>query len=155
NPQSSPPFEPRSRVGRSLHSSPRLLDEAPAPAGEGPIFLVCWQGCTMARDGLYALLCAGALTLTGPVVPALSAPGDDRDTVVAAALVVQTAMQQGRDFNQRGDFKSAVRVLEEHLAKINGNPTYLALLRDAYRGHIRDLKLAKQDAEAERYLQRL
>ena len=109
----------------------------------------------MARDGLYALLCAGAVSLFGPATPVPAAPGDDRDSTVAAALSVQTAMQQGRDFLQRGDARAAVRVLEEHLPKINGNPTYLALLRDAYRSHVQELKLARQEAEAQRYLQRL
>lgn len=108
----------------------------------------------MARDGLFALLCAGAVALAGPATPAHAAPGEDSNSV-ATALAVQTAMQQGRDFLQRGDSKSAVRVLEEQLPKINGNATYLNLLRDAYRGLIRDLKLARQDAEAQRFFQRL
>lgn len=109
----------------------------------------------MARDGLFALLCAVALFLLGPAVPALAAPGDDRDDAVAAALAVQTALQQGADFLQRGDPKSAVRVLEEQLPRIGGNPKYLNLLRDSYRAYIVNLKLAKQDAEVERYTQRL
>ncbi len=108
----------------------------------------------MARDGLYALFCAAAVVLGGPAMPATSAPGEDRETV-AAVLAVQTAMQQARDFLQRGDARAAVRVLEEQLARINGNPAYLNLLRDAYRSYVKDLKLANQEAEAQRYLQRL
>jgi hypothetical protein len=109
----------------------------------------------MARDGLFALLCACGVFLIGPMRPALTAPGDDREAVVAAALAVQSAMEQARSDLQHGDCRAAVRVLEEHLPKINGNATYLALLRDAYRGYICNLKAARQDAEAQRYLQRL
>jgi tetratricopeptide (TPR) repeat protein len=109
----------------------------------------------MARDGLFALLCAGVVALGNAAGPALSAPGEDRDGVVAAALAVQTAMQEGRAFLQRGDHKAAVRVLEQQLPKINGNPAYLTLLRDAYRGYIKDLRVDRQEAEAQRYLQRL
>src|SRR5262249_5603384 len=81
--------------------------------------------------------------------------GDTRDTVVADALAVQTAMQQGRHFLLNNDSKSAVQVLEAQVHRINGNPAYLSQLRDAYRALIRDLRLNGQEAEAQRYLQRL
>src|SRR5207253_1519716 len=38
---------------------------------------------------------------------------------------------------------------------INGNQVYLKLLQEAYRRHVQELRLKKQDAEAERYLRRL
>ncbi|MBY0522388.1 MAG: hypothetical protein K2R98_03280 [Gemmataceae bacterium] len=108
----------------------------------------------MAKDGLRTLLCVCAL-----IVPILSlaraAPGDERDNAVSNTLAVQTAMQQGREFLLRGDCKSAVHTLEAQLSKINGNAAYLALLRDAYRAHVKELRLANQEAEAQRYLQRL
>ena len=109
----------------------------------------------MARDGLFALLCAGAVavTLAGP--PIYAAPGDDRASLVAATLAVQTAMQQAREFLSRNDSKSAVRVLEDQLPRINGNPAYLNLLRDAYRSYVKDLRMAGQEAESKRMLQRL
>lgn len=109
----------------------------------------------MAKDGLMALVCAGALLVSGAAHTGLHATDDDRNQAVAVALAVQTAMQQGRDYLQRGDVRSAVFVLENQLSRINGNPAYLALLRDAYRTYIKELKLANQEGEAQRYLQRL
>jgi tetratricopeptide (TPR) repeat protein len=113
------------------------------------------QGRAMAKDGLIALLCAFALGAPHLLSPAQAAPGDDRDSMIATTLVVQTAMQQARDFLLRNDSKSAVQVLEAQLARINGNAAYLTLLRDAYRARIKELRLAGQEAEAQRYLERL
>src|SRR2546430_5181987 len=45
--------------------------------------------------------------------------------------------------------------LESQLARINGNAAYLALLRDAYRAYVKELRLANQEAAARTYLQRL
>jgi len=109
----------------------------------------------MAKDGLIALLCAFALGAPYFQSPAQAAPGDDRDNLIAATLAVQTAMQQARDFLLRNDNKSAVQALEAQLPRINGNAAFLALLRDAYRARIRELRLAGQEAEAQRYMQRL
>src|SRR5262249_30905096 len=41
------------------------------------------------------------------------------------------------------------------LGRINGSPTYLAVLREAYRGYVKELRQAKQETEAQRYQQRL
>ena len=60
-------------------------------------------------------------------------------------------MQQGREYLLRRDPKSAVEVLESQLVRINGNPTYLALLREAYHAYIAELHLHKQEAEADKY----
>ncbi len=109
----------------------------------------------MAKDGLKALLCAAVISAVASAPLAPAAPGDDRDNVVNTTLAVQTAMQQGRDFLLKSDSASAVRTLEAQLSRINGNPAYLALLRDAYRGYIKDLRLGGHEADAERYLQRL
>ena len=109
----------------------------------------------MAKDGLMALVCAGALLVSGVGLTGLRATDDERNSAVASALAVQTAMQQGRDYLQRGDARSAVFVLESQLNRVNGNPAYLALLRDAYRTYVKELKLANQDGDAQRYLQRL
>src|SRR5262245_30364550 len=109
----------------------------------------------MAKDGLIRLLCAGLLVGAVAEMSALWATGEDKADAVAATLAVHTALQQGHDFLQKGDRRSAVLALESQLARINGNPTYLAVLRDAYRAYVKELRLAKQDAEAQRYLQRL
>jgi tetratricopeptide (TPR) repeat protein len=109
----------------------------------------------MAKDGLIHLVSAGALILAVAALPALKATEPDRGDTVAATLAMQTALQQGRDYLQRGDARSAVFVLESQLGRINGNPTYLALLRDAYRAYVKELRQAKLEPEAQRYLQRL
>jgi tetratricopeptide (TPR) repeat protein len=109
----------------------------------------------MARDGLLTLVCAGAMVTAGLSNPAAAAAGDNRETVVTTALAVQTALQQGREHLLHGEYKAAVSALEGQLAYINGNQVYLKLLQDAYRGYVKELRLAKQEEEAQRYLRRL
>lgn len=106
----------------------------------------------MARR-LLAFVCTCALSLAVPL--SIVRAGDERDAAVAAALAVQVAMQQAREHLLQNQPKPAVDVLEAQLAKVNGNPTFLALLRDAYRQYVKDLRLAKQDAQADVYQQRL
>src|SRR5262245_29449464 len=109
----------------------------------------------MAKEGLFPFLCAGvlsaALSLSG--VPRAAA-GDDPNSGIATTLAVQTALQQGRDLLLRGNHQAAVHVLEGQLSRINGNREYLAALRDAYRGYVKELRLANQEATAQLYLQR-
>ena len=113
----------------------------------------------MARDGLSALagagVFAGAVSLFLPLLTPAPAPGEERDTPIAATLAVQTALQQGRDHLLRGNAQAAVYVLESQLARINGSREYLATLRDAYRAYIKELRLANREGEAEEYLKRL
>src|SRR5262249_32975622 len=70
-------------------------------------------------------------------------------------LSVQAAMVRARALLGEMQSKKAVEVLEEQLSKVNGNPQYLSLLRDAYRAYVRDLCLAGQPVQARRYLDRL
>jgi tetratricopeptide (TPR) repeat protein len=102
----------------------------------------------MAKVGLSALACAGLL-LTSVAL------AQDREPSITVTLAVQTALQQGRTHLLRGNHALAVQALESQLARINGNADYLAVLRDAYRAHIKDLRLARKDAEADEYLKRL
>jgi hypothetical protein len=108
----------------------------------------------MATEGLLALVCAGALLASNPPTPAPT-PAEERDTTLAAVLAVQTAMQQGRDYLTNHKPRAAVEVLESQLTRINGNPTYLALLRDAYRAYVQELRLGNQPGLAAVYQQRL
>ncbi|HMC66377.1 MAG TPA: hypothetical protein VKI65_15690, partial [Gemmataceae bacterium] len=109
----------------------------------------------MAKDGRLIFVGAGALGLAGLLVCSPSLGADKQDTAVTASLAVQTALQQGRESLVRGDAKAAVYVLESQLSRINGNGTYLGLLRDAYRAHVKQLRLANQEDEAQVYLKRL
>jgi tetratricopeptide (TPR) repeat protein len=65
---------------------------------------------------------------------------------IANELAVQTALQQGRTFLNKGQPRQAVEVLEQHLPFINGKVDYLGVLRDAYHAYIRELQINKQDA---------
>lgn len=87
------------------------------------------------------------------VVASAGSPPDDPkfNNIVA----VQAAMKNARTFLTEGNSAKAVDVLEEQLAKVNGNPQYLVLLRDAYRAYIRDLYIANRPDQAKRYLDRL
>src|SRR5947209_4769799 len=104
----------------------------------------------MARTGLSVCLCAALF-----VSSVRSAPPDDQDSALMASLAVQTAMQQGREHLLQNRPRAAVDVLESQLARINGNQTYLTLLRDAYRAYVRELRVSKQEAQAQTYLRRL
>ena len=107
----------------------------------------------MALESLMAAVCAGAVLAAGPQES--PAPADAGDKVVATTLAVQTALQQGREQLLRGEYRAAVATLESQLAYINGNQVYLKALQDAYRGYVKELRLDKQEAEAQRYLRRL
>ena len=104
----------------------------------------------MATEGLWVLVCAGSILVGNPPGPAAAA-AEDPDGAIATTLAVQTAMQQGRDFLLHNNARAAVETLERQLPRINGNPYYLALMRDAYRAYIKELRLANQEAQAQRY----
>jgi hypothetical protein len=113
----------------------------------------------MARDGLSALACAVivfgvlAIPVCGPS-GARGGPPDDREAI-ATTLAVQTALHHGRELVARGSFETAVHLLERELPRINGNRDFLAVLRDAYRGHVKELRKAGKDADADIYYRRL
>jgi tetratricopeptide (TPR) repeat protein len=108
----------------------------------------------MAMERLLAMVCAGLVAAAPADTPTSQAP-DNRDQVIAANLAVQTALQEGKELLLHGNYRSAVAVLESQLTQINGNVIYLRTLQDAYRKYIRELRLGKQDEEAQRYLRRL
>src|SRR5262245_55017297 len=102
----------------------------------------------MARTGLVVLSCAVtfAATLQGQAPPA-----NERDQRQRSLLALPVALEPGPDHLQRGDFAAAVAVLEKQLPYIDGNRRYLAALRDAYRGHVRQLEQAGKADEAKKY----
>src|SRR5262245_39946812 len=112
----------------------------------------------MARTGLPAIPRAAALLATSVFLLSLAVasggPPQERDTITTS-LEVQKALQLGRELVVKGSYEAAVHVLEEKIAKINGSREYLAALREAYRGRIKELRLANKDAEAEVYNRRL
>src|SRR5437016_8235650 len=98
----------------------------------------------MARDGLLTFVCAVA-TLLVCSLSGLAAPPDD--SALVDILAVQSAMQQAREHLLHNRPREAVSILRRELGHINGNPVYLALLRDAYQAAIKELQLAHQEAE--------
>jgi len=113
----------------------------------------------MATEGLRALSRAGALlgAATAFLIPFTAASGgppQERESI-ASSLEVQKALQLGRELLVKGSYDAAVHVLEEKITRINGSREYLAVLREAYRGRVKELRLANKDAEAEVYNRRL
>jgi tetratricopeptide (TPR) repeat protein len=112
-----------------------------------------------ALAGVLLLVLAGPATTQPQAKPrtaVANAPGEENaDERIKHSLLVQSAMQQGRECLNRGEYQIAVRVLEGHLPKINGNSLYLALLEEAYRDYIRELKQKGQEELAQKYLDRL
>jgi tetratricopeptide (TPR) repeat protein/predicted Fe-Mo cluster-binding NifX family protein len=109
----------------------------------------------MAKEGLIALACAAAFALVGLDSLCVARAGDDRAVTIEATLAIQTAMQQARESLHQGDTRAAIAVLERNLPVINGNTPYLNLLRDTYRSYIQELRTKGQQAEADRYAERL
>jgi tetratricopeptide (TPR) repeat protein len=101
----------------------------------------------MARDGLRSLLCAGVLL---GVMTSSTTAGDDYGRL-HATLAWQTALERGRAYLRAQNYEAAVKVLESQIARIEGSREYLIALRDAYRGHIKNLHLAGRTAEAQQY----
>ena len=56
----------------------------------------------MATEGLFALLCAGALVAAGPTDNPPANAKDERSKAVNDSLAVQTALQQAKELLSRG-----------------------------------------------------
>ena len=102
----------------------------------------------MVRNGLFVSLCAVALT-------AASVRGEDAENKLRTQLALQTALQQGRDNLQRGEYQAAVYCLEKEIARVDGNRDYMNALREAYRGYIHELQQSNRYVEARTYRERL
>jgi tetratricopeptide (TPR) repeat protein len=112
------------------------------------------KDASMAMESLIILFCAGAISLGDPA-EAPKPAANQTDDAIATTLAVQKAWQQGRQLLMNGQFQVAVETLESQISYINGNKKYLDLLREAYRGYVKELRLGKQDEEAQRYFRRL
>jgi tetratricopeptide (TPR) repeat protein len=80
---------------------------------------------------------------------------DPQENGIGNVLAIQRAMEQAKYFLHTGEHQKAVQVLEEQVARINGNPEFLRLMRLAYRGYVKDLLGTAEHQLAERYRQRL
>ena len=106
----------------------------------------------MFRVGSYSLFGMALLVVTFSTA---ANPPDNSDTRIKKNLEVQSAMYHARNLLLQGNGQKAVEILEDQLAKINGNVEYLTLLRSAYRIYIQDLYLAGKSDLAQRYVDRL
>jgi tetratricopeptide (TPR) repeat protein len=107
----------------------------------------------MVRNRLFAALGAGLLFVLAFGVD--SACGEDAESKLRTQLAVQSALQQGRDNLQRGEYQAAVYCLEKEIARVDGSRDYMNALREAYRGYIRELQQVNRHAEARTYQERL
>jgi hypothetical protein len=104
----------------------------------------------MARTS--ALRCLSVLTL---VIASSAFAAEPTSSDVAVTLAIQDAMRQARESLQHGQSRGAIDILEAQLPRINGNSAYLALLREAYAGYVKELQLAHREDESSVYLKRL
>ncbi len=107
----------------------------------------------MARNGLPLLVCA--LLCAAP--SALSARPDDSNATnrINSLLKVNRALGLGRDALNKGQYQTAVNILEAELPAVNGNRDYLLVLRDAYRGLIDEFRRQGHFDEIATYQRRL
>ncbi|HEY5314857.1 MAG TPA: hypothetical protein VIK18_20150, partial [Pirellulales bacterium] len=96
-----------------------------------------------------------ALAVTCFVCLATTARAQTESDAFKNKLAIQTAMLQAQDLLRTKQAAKAVAVLEEQLSRIDGNRSYLMLLRDAYRSYITQLALGNQEALAQKYVERL
>jgi hypothetical protein len=108
----------------------------------------------MAKDGLLTMLRAGVVVVFFLSPAVVAGPPQDRDGLTAT-LETQKALQIGREMVLKGSYEAAVHVLEEKISRINGSREYLSVLREAYRGYVKELRHANKDSEAELYSRRL
>jgi tetratricopeptide (TPR) repeat protein len=109
----------------------------------------------MGLDSLLAFVCAGVVMAGGADKPDNPNSSEPPSNAVASTLAVQTALQRGRECLREGNYKGAVAALEGQIAFINGSTVYLQELQKAYKGLIKELRLAGRDADAQVYLSRL
>src|ERR1700730_15729621 len=109
----------------------------------------------MAMEGLLILACAGTVMAAAPAVAVNPPAADDHDSNIVSTLAVQTAMEQAREFLLQHNPKAAVEALEAQLPHINGNRTYLVMLRDAYQSYINELHLKNQEGTAQEFIRKL
>jgi tetratricopeptide (TPR) repeat protein len=107
----------------------------------------------MVRNSPFVSLCAGLLSLLASgASPVL---GENAESKLRTQLAIQSALQQGRDNLQRGEYQAAVLYLEKEIARVDGNRDYMNALREAYRGYIGELQQTNRYAEARTYQERL
>lgn len=95
----------------------------------------------------------GLLLLVALVATPLRA--DERELRFHSILAVQNAMADAEGHIKKGNYQAAVAALEKQIAHIDGNKRYLDLLREAYVGHIAQLRKAGQADAADLFSNRL
>jgi tetratricopeptide (TPR) repeat protein len=100
-------------------------------------------------------VCAVGLLFLGLAAWPAPLHADPQENAIGNALAIQRAMEQAKYFLHTGENQKAVLVLEEQVSRINGNPEFLRLMREAYRGYVKDLLASAENQLAEKYRKRL
>ena len=111
----------------------------------------------MARHFVCAAL--GVVTLLILLPASIAGPETEQpqfEAKLRGYLTMQTALREGREHLQRGNYLAAVNSLEREIQRAGGDKDYLFVLESAYRGYIRELQQAKADpAIVNKYVERL
>jgi hypothetical protein len=81
-------------------------------------------------------------------------PSPETDARVGKALAVQQAMSTAREHLKSGKPAEAVAVLEAEILYVNGNSTYLALMKEAYVACLKDLKQKNAESARQEHVRR-
>src|SRR5262249_37223099 len=74
------------------------------------------------------------------LVPAAFAqPAAESDPRISRAVAVQRAMADAKELLRANRPRDAVAVLEAQILYVNGNPSYLALMKDAYVASMKEI----------------
>ncbi len=104
----------------------------------------------MTRFATFALFGIGVVAFVSSPIQA-----DGPTKAIPDQIAVQTAILSAKNHLAREEVGQAVEVLEKHLDIIDGNPSYLRLLRQAYIPYITGLRLNGKHREAQIYMRRL
>ena len=80
------------------------------------------------------------LTLVTLTIPCFLFAEGENDPRIARAFGLQKTMNRAKDHLQANRPGDAVAVLEAEILYVDGNATYLAIMRDAYIAYLKDLK---------------
>lgn len=81
-------------------------------------------------------------------------PSPETDARVGKALAVQQAMNTARDHLRAGKPDEAVAALETQILFVDGNASFLALLKEAYLANLKDLRQRKAEPGQQEHIRR-
>ena len=82
------------------------------------------------------------------ICPSILLAEPDTDPRISRALAIQKAMSVAKDYLRSKNAAKAVAALEAEILHVNGNESYLALMKEAYVAYLLELK--RTDGSADR-----